>query len=110
GPPVQICLAVAHHHAIRPGDRVEGGGGERLRRQYSVAAQRELDQRRGHHHGARLPRSLQQFTSGQGVLHWNLTSTRRPEYWTVRVAPPGINSTGNVRGPVGMTRTEGPPR
>ena len=68
GPRVQIRLAVAHHHAVRSGDSVEGGRGERLRRQHPVAAERELDERRGHHHGGRLPRSLQQLTSGQGAL------------------------------------------
>ncbi len=106
GPGVQICLAVEHHHAVRSGGSVEGGR-ERLRRQHPVAAERELDERRGHHHGGRFPRSLQQLASGQGALlsvahesprpNQNLTSTRLPEYWTVRVVPSGINSTVNVR-------------
>ena len=39
----------------------------------------------------------------------NLTSTRLPEYWTVRVVPPGINSTVNVRRAVRFVAPPGGP-
>ena len=68
GPDTRLQATAGAGITTRSGPAIEGGRGERLRRQHPVAAQRELDERRGHHHGGRLPRRLQQLTSGQELL------------------------------------------
>src|SRR6185295_6575817 len=92
------------------GDAAEVLGTDRRRRENEddgegKAASRP--RRRGHDRPGSLPGAAREGEAPAGA--GKLTSTRLPEYWTVRVVPSGINSTVNVRRAVRFVAPVGGP-